>query len=98
MKCLRSDRGIKVGDKFKYRSRGLFVDGSWVNRGAEYYAEVIDTSTHLITLRISVDQLTMQGESSVMGNPTAYNWSIRRIDIGRTEKLMLIEDEKGEGE
>ena len=28
------------------------------------------------------------------GNPTAYNWAIRRIDIGRTEKLMLIEDEK----
>ena len=93
MKCLRSANGIKVGDKFRYRSRGLYVDGAWVSRGAEYDVEVIDTSTHLITLRMIIDQTTMPGYTSIMGKPQPYNWSIRKVDIGRSEKLMLLEDE-----
>lgn len=92
MKYLRSAKGIKVGDKFRYRSRGLYLDGAWVNRGAEYDVEVINVSTHTITLRMLIDQLTMPGETSVMGKPQPYNWAIRKVDVGIKEKLMLIED------
>jgi len=92
MKCLRSAKGIKVGDKFRYRSRGLYLDGAWVNRGADYDVEVIQVTDHLITLRMTIDQLTMQGSSSVMGDPKPYNWSIRKIDVGTSERLFLLEE------
>lgn len=92
MRCLRNANGIKKGDRFRYRSRGVYVDGVWVNRGAEYDVEVINVSTHTITLRMLIDQTTMPGYSAIMGDPQPYNWAIRKVDVGTREKLMLLED------
>lgn len=94
MKCLRNANGIKVGDKYRYRSRGLYVDGMWINRGAEYDAEVIEVTKYLVVLRIMIDQLTMPGYVSTMGKPRPYNWSIRKVDIGRNERLMVADDDE----
>ena len=93
MKYLRNANGIKVGDKFRYRSRGLYVDGMWTNRGAEYDVEVVQVTQYLVTLRMTVDQLTMQNASCVMGEPQPYNWAIRKNDIGTTERLYLPEED-----
>lgn len=90
MKYLRNANGIKVGDKFRYRSRGLYVDGIWTNRGADYDVEVVSVSTHLVVLRMLIDQITMSGP--ILGKPQPYNWAIRKVDIGRTERLYLPED------
>ena len=90
MKCLRSANGIQLGDKFRYRSRGLYVDGIWTNRGAEYDVEVVSISTHLITLSMLIDQVTMSGP--ILGKPQPYNWSIRKVDVGTTEKLYLPDE------
>ena len=88
---LRSAKGIKVGDRFRYVSNGFQVveDGAVivVSKGAEYDVEVIQVTEHLITLSMVVDQSTKT--RPCVWEPRPYNWSIRKVDVGVTEKLYL---------
>ena len=90
MKCLRNANGIKVGDKFRYKSKGYHADNAMISVNAEYDAEVIQVTEYLIVLRMTVDQKTIH--RLCIWEPTPYNWSIRKVDVGRTEKLYLTED------
>ena len=89
---LRSAKGIKVGDKFTYISRGFEIsdgDGTCIiSKGAEYDAEVIQVTKYLITLSLLVDQTTIH--RGCTWEPRPYNWSIRKVDIGTSEKLYLF--------
>ena len=78
-----------MGDKFRYRSRGYLVDGLSYNAGTEYDAEVIYITKYLIGLRLLCDQSTLH--TITFGKPQPYNIAIRKIDVGRTEKLYLPE-------
>ena len=89
MKYLKNANRIKVGDKFRYRSRGYLVDGLSYNAGTEYDAEVIYITKYLIGLRLLCDQSTLH--TITFGKPQPYNIAIRKIDVGRTEKLYLPE-------
>lgn len=89
MKYLKNANRIKVGDKFRYRSRGYLVDGLSYNTGTEYDAEVIYITKYLIGLRLLCDQSTLH--TITFGKPQPYNIAIRKIDVGRTEKLYLPE-------
>ena len=88
---LRSAKGIQVGDKFTYVSQGfeMYEDGQKivVSKGAEYDAEVVQVTEHLVTLNLLVDQATITRPCIWESRP--YNWSIRKCDIGVTEKLYL---------
>ena len=86
-KYLRSARGIKVGDRFIYVSNGIELDGEIISKGAEYDAEVIDVTTHLIVLRMTADQSTIRRPYIHEAKP--YNWAIRKVDVGISEKLYL---------
>ena len=92
-KYLRSARGIKVGDQFRYISNGFEVsDGDTVrviSKGAEYDVTVIQVTEHLITLRMWVDQSTTH--RPCIWDSLPYNWSIRKVDVGRTERLYLYD-------
>lgn len=92
-KYLRSARGIKVGDKFRYVSNGFPVveDGEVVivSRGVEYDVEVIQVTEHLIALSMVADQSTIPSTRPCIWESRPYNWSIRKVDIGTTEKLYL---------
>ena len=90
MKYLKNANGIKVGDKFRYRSSGYGVDGMVSCKGTMFDAEVIQVTKHLIALRILCDQTTVN--SITFGEAMPYNWSIRKVDIGRTERLYLPEE------
>lgn len=88
---LRNAKGIKVGDRFLYVSNGfeMYEDGQRivVSKGAEYDAEVIQVTEHLIILNILVDQSTINRPCIWESRP--YNWAIRKCDVGITEKLYL---------
>jgi len=90
---LRSAKGIKVGDKFTYVSQGfeIYEDGQKivVSKGVEYDAEVIQVTEHLITLNLIADQTTIPRSRPCIWESRPYNWSIRKCDIGVTEKLYL---------
>ena len=89
MKYLKNANGIKVGDKFRYRSRGYCVDGFVSSRGTEYDTEVVYVTDRLIGLKMLCDQNTLS--SITFGESQPYVWSIRKVDIGRTERLYLPE-------
>lgn len=90
-KYLRSAKNINVGDKFVYVSNGFEVsDGGEVvivSKGAEYDAEVVQVTEHMIVMNILVDQSTIN--RPCIWEPKPYNWAIRKVDIGRSEKLYL---------
>ena len=89
MKYLRNSNGIKVGDKFRYKSRGFHVDGLLTSAGVIYDATVIYTTEHLIGLSLLCDQSTL--DTITFGPSQPFNWAIRKNDIGTTEKLYLPE-------
>ena len=89
MKYLKNANNIKVGDKFRYRSRGYTVDGLSYNAGTEYDATVIYITKYLIGLRLLCDQLTLH--TITFGPPQPYDVAIRKVDVGRTERLYLPE-------
>ena len=91
MKYLKNANGIKVGDKFRYKSSGYGVDGMLAARGIMFDAEVIQVTKELIALRLTCDQSTLN--RMCFGDPFPYNWSIRKVDVGRTEKLYLPMEE-----
>ena len=88
---LRSAKGIQKGDRFLYVSNGFSVveDGQTIviSKGAEYDAEVIQVTDHLIVLNILVDQSTINRPCIWESHP--YNWAIRKVDVGVSEKLYL---------
>ena len=73
---LRSAKGIKVGDEFLY-----------VKKSVEYNATVVQITSYLIILQLWANQSTLNKSS--YGNALPYNWSIRKTDIGKTERLYL---------
>ena len=91
-KYLRSAKGIKVGDRFIYISNGIemYENGKKIviSKGVEYEAEVIQVTEHLIAMRLKADQSTMN--TPYLWDSQPYNWSIRKVDIGITEKLYLV--------
>lgn len=87
MKYLKNANGIKVGDKFRYRGSGYGVDGTLIAKGKMYDAEVVSISTHIITLRITLDKTTV--DYFMLGDSKPYTWAIRKVDVGRTERLYL---------
>ena len=92
MKYLRNANNIKVGDKFRYKSSGYGVDGMMASKGTMFDAEVIQVTSKLIALRLTCDQST--NNRMPFGDPVPYNWAIRKVDVGRTERLYLTyEDE-----
>lgn len=86
-KYLRNANGIKVGDKFRYVSKGFIDGGHIISKGAEYDATVIQVTDHLIVMSIWCDQSTLNRPCILCSLP--YNWSIRKVDVGRSEKLYL---------
>lgn len=92
MKYLRNANGIKVGDKFRYRSC-VYVDGGYIAKGKPYDAEVIDVSKHVITLQLNCKKaVTIFDEEPNV--PAKYNWAIRKVDVGTRERLYLINDDE----
>jgi len=92
-KYLRSARGIKVGDRFRYISTGFQVsdnEGTYtISKGAEYDAEVIQTTQHLIVMKIKIDQTCLPKNRPRVWDSEPYTWSIRKVDVGVREKLFL---------
>jgi hypothetical protein len=58
-----------------------------ISKGAEYDAEVIQMTEHLIVLSIKVDQSTINRPCIWDSKP--YTWAIRKVDVGVSEKLYL---------
>ena len=90
MKYLRSARGIKVGDKFRYKSRGFHVDGLLTSAGVVYDATVVYETERLLGLSLLCDQTTLDVQP--FGKPLPFTWTIRKVDVGRSEKLYLVEE------
>lgn len=82
MKCLyKNKRGNYVRlEEYEYSAT--------IHPLAVYDATVIGVYDHHIVLNILVNQDTIQ--EMCFGAPTAYNWSIQKYDIGRTEHLYEV--------
>lgn len=70
---------IKVGDRYEYRSP------TTITRNATYRADVKAITPFNVIVDLTIDQSSAPIER--YGIARTYSWAIRRIDIGRTERL-----------
>lgn len=73
------DSEIEVGERYEYRSP------TTITHNATYYADVKQITPHNVIVDLTIDQSSAPIER--YGIARTYNWSIRRCDLGRTERL-----------
>ena len=77
--CLR-DSDLKIGAYYIYRGKTAITP-------ATYLARVEKITRWLVVLQVTIDQSTDFEDEAKMGRPASYCTAIRRVDIGRTERL-----------
>ena len=74
-------KDIQVGGQYIYRGAHS------ITYGADYLAECIYLTDHVIGLRVTVDQGSSPFPFERFGIARSYVWSIPRRDLGKTERL-----------
>ena len=77
--CLR-DSELKIGAYYIYRGKTSITP-------ATYLAKVEKITRYLVVIQVTIDQTTDIEQDTKLGRPSSYCTAIRRVDIGRTERL-----------